>query len=512
MNLASSTKDTRRWVAALAVGGLAAFAGAPDAKAQTRVTVAVTETIASHNPHADSVSLMYAAWCQVYGCLFHYDFDTASHISFALDEWGLKDPADPLVWSFTLKDDLKFQNGTPVTTADILHSVERIRNDPQTRQSHNARYVKDIAAVDDKTFEIVTTEPVATLPFYLANFIITSKDVFDEFGAEAADREHPVGFGPYKLKELVVDNYMVIEKVPENPLVSADNPDEIIFKIMKEPEQRVTALLNGEVQIAQFIPPQLVPRIDQAPNADVAWVDSVELMFLAMNPEFEPWGDKRVRQAVAYAINRPAIVRAILQGQASVLDGPVGPGQVGYDPDNKMGYEYNPEKAKALLAEAGYPDGVEIEYQTPVARYIADKQISEALVPMLEEVGFKVNFQTPEWGTLWANVQKGGVPFYYMGRGSVIDPSAALSQYFETGASPRILFSNETVDSLLQQERQTFDHEARMEVLGEAMAAITEEAPAHFMWRHQMAWGISKAIDYTPLPDASIFGWEIHMK
>jgi peptide/nickel transport system substrate-binding protein len=305
---------------------------------------------------------------------------------------------------------------------------------------------------------------------------------------------------------------MAIEKDPTHPLVTEETPDEIIFKIMKEPEQRVTALLNGEVQIAQFIPPQLVPRIDSAPNADTAWVDSVEIMFLAMNPEFEPWNDKRVRQAVAYAINREAIVRAILQGQASILNGPVGPGQVGYDPNNKMGYEYNPEKAKQLLAEAGYPDGVDIEYQTPVARYIADKQISEALVPMLEEVGFRVDFKTPEWGTLWSNVQKGGVPFYYMGRGSVIDPSAALSQYFETGASPRIMFSNAEVDQLLQSERQTFDHDARMEVLGAAMAKITDEAPAHFMWRHQMAWGISKEIDYAPLPSSAINGWEISVK
>ena len=506
------TRTTRRAAAAAALVGAAALGAAERASAQETVTVAVTETIASHNPHADSVSLMYAAWCQVYGCLFHYDFETGRHTSFALESWGLKDPSDTLTWTFTLKEDLEWHDGTPVTTADVLHSIDRIRNDPQTRQSHNARYVADVVAVDDRTFEITTTEPVATLPFYMQNFIITSKAVFDEHGREAADREHPVGFGPFKLKELVVDNYMAIEKDPTHPLVSEDTPDEIIFKIMKEPEQRVTALLNGEVQIAQFIPPQLVPRIDSAPNADTAWVDSVEIMFLAMNPEFEPWDDKRVRQAVAHAINREAIVRAILQGQASILNGPVGPGQVGYDPNNAMGYEYDPEKAKQLLAEAGYPDGVDIEYQTPVARYIADKQVSEALVPMLEEVGFRVDFKTPEWGTLWSNVQKGGVPFYYMGRGSVIDPSAALSQYFETGASPRIMFSNAEVDQLLQSERQTFDHDARMEVLGAAMAKITEEAPAHFMWRHQMAWGISKEIAYTPLPSSAIYGWEISMK
>jgi peptide/nickel transport system substrate-binding protein len=234
-------------------------------------------------------------------------------------------------------------------------------------------------------------------------------------------------------------------------------------------------------------------------------------MFLAMSPKQKPWDKKEVRQALAYAVDRDAIIKAILRGQAERLDGPIGPGQYAYDPNLEPKYTYNPKKARELLAKAGYPDGVEIDFYTPVARYIADKQIAEAMLPMLEASGFKVTLKTPEWGTLWSNVQKGGVPFYYMGRGTVIDPSAALSQYFETGGSPRIGYSNPEVDKLLQAERQEFNEPKRIELLRQAMALITDEAPAHFMWRHKLAWGIAQNVDYKPLATTDILAVDIKM-
>src|SRR5258707_14588540 len=125
---------------------------------------------------------------------------------------------------------------------------------------------------------------------------------------------------------------------------------------------------------------------------------------------------------------------------------------------------------------------------------------------MLTKVGFQVNLKTPEWSTLWANVQKGGVPFYYMGRGTIIDPSAMLQQYFGTGGSPRIGYSNPELDKLLVKERETFDHHGRVKGLQQAMGMINDEAPAIFLWRHQMARGPSKAIEYAPEGHGSISG------
>jgi len=235
-------------------------------------------------------------------------------------------------------------------------------------------------------------------------------------------------------------------------------------------------------------------------------------MFIAMSPLQKPWDKKEARQAVAHAIDRDALIKVILQGQASRLDGPIGKGQYGYDPDLTPKYDYNPAKARELLKQAGYPNGVEIDFYATVGRYIGDKQICEAVVPMLEAVGFKVNLKTPEWGTLWANVQKGGVPFYYMGRGSVIDPSLPLAQYFETGGSPRIKFSNAEVDAALQAERKEFDEEKRIALLRKAMSVITEEAPAHFLWRHKIASAVASNVDFKPLPSSYVWGTNITVR
>ena len=176
-------------------------------------------------------------------------------------------------------------------------------------------------------------------------------------------------------------------------------PDEIVFRIMREPEQRVTALLNNEIQIAQFVPPHLRERVERSANHKIVKFHTAELMFLAMMPKVKPWDNKLVRQAVAYAIDRDMIIKTLLRGEASRLDGPIGDGQYGYDPNLQPKYTYNPEKAKELLKQAGYPNGVDVELQTPVGRYTLDKQLSEAMIPMLNAAGFRAKLATPEWAT-----------------------------------------------------------------------------------------------------------------
>jgi peptide/nickel transport system substrate-binding protein len=240
-------------------------------------------------------------------------------------------------------------------------------------------------------------------------------------------------------------------------------------------------------------------------------VDSVEIMFLAMQPK-PPFDKKEVRQAVCSAINRDQIIATLLEGFASRLDGPLGPGQYGYDPNLKPRYTFDPERSKKLLAQAGFPGGVDVELQTPVGRYTLDKQISEAVTSMLNNAGFRAKLATPEWATLWANVQKGTVPFYYMGRGSIQDPSAALHQYFHSGETPRIGYSNPKVDELLDKEQQEFDPKKRRQLLSQAMSILTEDAPACFMWRHRLLWGLNQRVDYKPLPDSRVYAIDMTVK
>jgi peptide/nickel transport system substrate-binding protein len=396
--------------------------------AETRISIGVTETMDTFNPYADSVSLMYSVWCQVLGCLGTYDFDKGQHVGLVLERWEVKDPNN---WLFHVRKGLKFHNGTPVTARDIVHSMERTRKDPYSKQTQNIAAVASEKALDDYTVQVTTKIPTAPLLDYLFDrIIITSKDLYDKYGPEVADRQYPYGAGPYKFRELIPGQRLVIGKDKSHPMWKQypQAPDEIVFRIMREPEQRVTALLNNEIQIAQFVPPHLRERVERSANYKIQKFHTAEIMFLAMQPKVKPWDNKLVRQAVAYAIDRDTIIKTLLRGEASRLDGPIGEGQYGYDPKLQPKYTYNTEKARELLKQAGYPNGVDVELQTPVGRYTLDKQITEAMIPMLNSAGFRAKLLTPDWATLWANVQLGKVPFYYMGRGGVVAPSAALSQ------------------------------------------------------------------------------------
>ena len=508
---------TKRLVllAMASIAGAALSGPVSPANAGGQVTIGVTETIASHNPYADSISMGYAIWCQVYGCLGFFDYDKGDYVGMLTERWEV-DKADHNVWTFHLRRGVKRQNdGKELTAEDVVHSINRINTDPQSKQKQNVSPVKEVIAIDDHTVKIVTKKPTASLLEYLFDrVIISSKDLFDKYGARDADRKYPWGWGPYKLKDLVIGQRIVLEKDSTNPAVHPENPDTLIFSVMREPEQRVTALLNNEIQIAQFVPPHLAERVKQAPNATLQPTNSVEIMFLAMSPKFKPWDNVKLRQAVCYAIDRDLIIKNVLKGQADRLDGPIGPGQYGYDADytkKNLVIPYDPAKARELVKASGY-NNEPVFLDTPVGRYINDKEVTEAMVPMLNAVGINAKLRTPEWAKLWADVQRGKTAFYYMGRGSVVDPSVALSQYFETGGSPRIGISDPQIDKTLAAERVTFDPAERKKALNVAFKAIEDAAPGCFMWRHHMLYGMAKNIVHKPNPAGRIFGTEIVVK
>lgn len=481
--------------------------------AQTRVSIGVTETIETHNPYGDSVSLLYGIYSEISGPFCTYNYAKGDFEGRLAERWKVENPT---TWIFHLNKNYKFNDGTPVTAEDVVHSlITRVIKDPQSKQKASvAPSVVNAEAVDKFTVRITTDKPTAPLLSFLCDrLIVTSKAAFDKYGRDVADKEHMMGGGPYQLKELIPGQRLVIAKRPDHPEAKKNPraPAEVVYRIMRETEQRVTALLNDEVQIAQFIPPHLRQRVEKSPSLRITPVDSVEIMFLAMQPK-PPFDKKEVRQAVCHAINRDQIIKTLLEGFASRLDGPIGRGQYGYDPNLKPKMTYDPEKSKKLLAQAGYPNGVDVELQTPVGRYTLDKQLTEAMIPMLNAAGFRARLLTPEWATLWASVQKGTIPFYYMGRGSVLDPSAALHQYFHTGETPRIGYSNPKLDELLDKEQQEFDPKKRRQFLSQAMSILTEEAPACFMWRHKLLWGVNKRVEYNPLPDARIYAIDMKIK
>src|SRR5262249_27457586 len=238
--------------------------------------------------------------------------------------------------------------------------------------------------------------------------------------------------------------------------------------------------------------------------------DGIEMMFLAMRPDSPPWDNNLVRQAVGYAIDRDAIIQGVLQGDAVRLDGPIGRGRYGYDPDLQPKYPYNPERARQLLAQAGYPNGVDVELYTPVGRYTQDKQVTEAMAQMLTAVGIRTRLMTPEWPTLWENVMRGRVPFYYMGR-IIFDPDNVRT-YVQCADTPRVGHQNPLVEELFVKERGTFDPLERAKVIAQLNSVLLEDAPLQFLWVHKVLTGMTNNIEHKPRPDDRIFPTEIHVR
>jgi peptide/nickel transport system substrate-binding protein len=488
----------RTWIAFAALLGLLPIAGGEAAAQNKIMTITATEPMTTDNPYGDSSSPVYSLWCHVYGCLGRYDISRNKPIGILAEKWEV---IDPTTWRFTLRKNLKRHDGGPgPTSADVVHSLNRIRTDPESVQSSFVAMIDKIVPIDDLTFDIKTKAPAVNLIAALFDrFAVTSEELYKKYGREA-DRKHPYGWGPYKLEEYSADRRVVVRKHPD--WVEPDggdtkmSPDVVIFQQMREPEQRVNALLNGEVQVARSVPPQLVPRIEGQPGVKALKTGGIEVMFMAFNNKIPPWTDVRLRRAAALAVNRQLIVDRILGGYAKVQDGIVGPNQACYTGPPDRTNAYDPAKAKALLAEAGYPNGgPEIEFNTAVGRYVSDRQISEAIAQMLRQVGFKVKLNAPEYANFWADVRKGQSPFYYMGRGSVYDPSDATGQFLGTGGSPRVQYSNPKFDELLSAQYAETDPAKRCQIWRTLNQMMIDDVPMHFMWTHTVVTGMRSNID-----------------
>ncbi|SFP91129.1 ABC transporter substrate-binding protein [Tranquillimonas alkanivorans] len=493
----------------MAAAGAVGFAAPVVAQDEKLLMVTSTFPMTSPTPYAESNAQMYSVWCQTYGCLGRYNYAEKEYQGILVDDWEV---VDPNTWRFHLREDLvRHDGGSGPTTKDVLHSYDRVMNDPDSIQKNIFSEVETIRAIDDHTFEIVTKEPLASLLSYIFDrFIITSAELADAH--ENPDEEAAHGWGPYKLKSYMLDQEIALEKNADFPGTSESAPDTAVYRQIREAEQRVTALMNGEVQIARLIPPQLVSRLEGNDSVKLVESPSIEQMFLAFNPKFEPWTDVRVRQAAAHAINKDLIIDRFLMGLADRLDGPLGEQQICYTGPLDYIIDYDPEESRRLLAEAGYEDGgPEIEFMTASGRYISDRQVSEIVTQMLTEVGFQVDLQVPEYANLTAAMRNGELPMYYLGRGLFLDPSEPLSQYLETDVTQRIGYSNPELDALLQKERQTLDPDERCQVVREAAELIAEEVPMFFMWSHRLVHGVQKGIDWEASADGEVWLADVEM-
>ena len=469
------------------------------------VRIAYPNDLEAANPYANSTSNIHARFLHVADALIWQDAQ-GNLVPRLAQSWS---NPDHHTWEFKLHQGVKLHDGTELTAADVVFSFDRSMNDNESRQAPTLRSIAGMEAPDPYTVRIRTKTPDAAFLDRLNNQIILSKAVFEQRGQEAADRQ-PIGSGPFKFKEWIPGQRLVLVKNPDYWGAFKSGWDEVLFRAIPEEEARITALLNGEVDVIANVSPQNVDRLNSSGHARAVVNRGDRLLFLGLNPIVEPLKSQKVRQAIAHAIDRDAIVQGILQGRAYRLDGPIGPGMYSYDPELKPTYPFNLERARQLLAEAGYPNGFEVEFYSPIDRYTRDKDIAAAIVNMLDKIGIKVTLRTQEWATFNDALGRGQLPMYLIGRTSVVDPSEYLHLYFRTGASRRLVgFSDPEVDAALLAEQQEFDPGKRLQLLRKAQSVIMEQSPVVFLLQYQNAFGASNRVDFEPRADDSIFAWDV---
>jgi peptide/nickel transport system substrate-binding protein len=475
--------------------------------ARTIATIALRGVgVGSLNPYAHTDGQIYPTWAHVVEPLVDWDWQQKAIVPILAESWSTPDPN---TWIFKLKQGIKFHDGGDFTADDVVYSFEdRLKNDPDSRQRETMAHVDAIEALDPHTVRLHTRTPDAALLFRLPQRYVISKAVHDRLGKEEGDRQ-VIGTGPYRFKEWTPTERFVVEK-NASYTHSTHQPtvDTAVFRGIKEQEAAVSGLLNGEFDLISGVMPESSGRLTGNVHTETA--RDTNVMFLGMNATVVPQlGNTLVRQAVSYAIDRHGIVDGILKGRGYILDAPIGPEQNGYPGALEPRYDYSPAKARELLRQAGYAEGFEVDLYTTSGQYNKDREIGTAIAGMLSDVGIRARLQTPEFPTYFTAIQKGEVGLYFIARGSVVDPSEYLHQFFETGVTKRVQYSNAAVDAALAAEQVAFDPAERALRLKEAMSRLWEDVPIAWLFQYQTIYGVSNRFDYRPSPEGKLYAWDL---
>jgi len=415
---------------------------------------------------------------------------------------------DGLQYTFKLRRGITFHDGTPLNAEAVKFSIERQINPNHPAYKLGKYPFANFFFGNVKAVEVLSEERVAfLLNEARASFIavlaqgaasIVSPTAVMKWGPDYPT--HPVGTGPFRFASWDRGQRVVLEKNPtywKYPV----KVERVIYRPIVEDQARLTELLTGTLDVIVGVPADFVSQLEQ--NAKITLLKQVgaHVWYLGMNNQKKPFDDKRVRQALNYAVNKDAIVKDVLKGTGAASRGPVLPGTWGADPALKA-YPYDPERAKKLLAEAGYPSGFSTTLWVPESGsgMQAPVAMSTVMQSNLKAVGVNVSLQTMEWGAYLAKRRtKEQELFALSWMAGTEDPDMVMypllhsSQWTPVGPN-RALYKNARFDTLLQQARLTTDQAKRAQLYREAQRVLVDDAPWVFVDHEIQIAALSKRV------------------
>jgi peptide/nickel transport system substrate-binding protein len=429
------------------------------------------------------------------------------------ESWNVSD--DGLTWTFHLRKGVKFHDGTPFNAQAVYDSFDRIIDEKHPFYGYGKwKYlslsldaVKEIKVIDEYTIALVTKKPYAPLLNNLALWLcpILSPKAMAEYKDQIG--MHPVGTGPFKFVKWVKDDQIIFER-NDNYWGKKALVDKIILKSIPEPSARLMALQSGTVDLADDLDPDSINLVMQDPKMKVINRPSVNVGYLAMNTEKPLLKDRRVRQAINHAIDKDTLIKTIYQGLAIPAKNPFPPSIWGYN-DAIQPYDYNPEKAKKLLADAGFDRNSELElWAMPVSRaYMPDPvKTAELIQSYLAAVGINAKIVRQEWGAYLSKTSNGEHDLCMLGwLGGNADPDNFLYGLLSAdtaktpGAANVAIWKNTEFTELCLKAQKIFDKNARAKLYEQVQVIFHDEAPWVPLVHTTIVRCFSKKIHDVPL-------------
>jgi peptide/nickel transport system substrate-binding protein len=434
----------------------------------------------------------------------------------------------PTVWRFHLRPGVKWQDGSAFTADDVVFTLQRIQSTTSGMRAPLS-VVKEARRIDDLTVEFETFQPDPIFLQEQTNLLIMSKAWCEAHSAtqpvilgkeDNFALHHAMGTGPFRLVAREPDRRTVVERNPDWWDKPEHNLDRVEFNVIASDPTRVAALLSGEMDMIYSVPPQDVARIRHTEGLKLLQTPELRTIFLSFNlardelpssdiKDRNPWREPKVRQAVALAIDEPAITSRVMLGLGHPTWEMWGPGVNGYDAALDVRPKPDPAKAKQLLAEAGYPAGFQVQLDCPNDRYVMDEQICTAIVPMLARIGIRVDLNAQTKTKFFTKIAPpaNDTDFYLLGwTPATYDAHNVLYTLLGTRNGKRGEvndggYTNPALDELIGRIGVETDQAKRMAMIRESIQIVQQDLPTIPLHQQVIVWAVKKNVDLAQPAD-----------
>ena len=497
---------TRTWTSGLTLLALTLLTSAPVA-AQATLTISQPSDATTLDPGRSTQVLTVNYFANLYDTLTRWDAALKLQPGLAT-AWK---NVDETTWEFTLRPGVKFHDGSPLTVADVKATLDRNLAPGKTVVTAGFATIESVQAVNATTIRIVTKKPDPLLLVRMAQMgaqIYPARLATDDGAKELARK--PIGSGPYRFVEWVKDDRLVMEANRDWWGWGGKPPriDRVIWKPIPDDFARLSALEKGEVDVVTNLLPDQIASLKQGRATQVLSVPATRTAMFTMNSTQPPLSDKRVRQALHYAMDIQSIVKNLYAGYGKPLSGGLADTEFGYNPALKP-YPYDLARAKKLLADAGFSGGIDVTLYSGSGTMVNDKQLLEAIADMWSKAGIRARVDVMEMAQRQKMVNERTLPANALllinpqstlldADGSLwrlLHPSGFNGKYW-IGSQPGQRFHD-----LMEQARTTLDQKKRKQLYTEATQIIHEEKPWLELFQEVILYGASKRVSFTPRPD-----------